>query len=194
MKAPRTSWNSTEVAPRIPPTSYISPQAAVIGRVTIGNNVFVAPFASLRGDEGGPIVIGDDSNVQDGVIVHALDGQTVEVAGECYAVYIGRRVSLAHRAIVHGPVVIGDNTFVGFGAVVFQARLGRDIVILHNAVVTGGVSIPDGRLVPSGTVIDRQDQAGALSPVPDSLRTLQTTVLRVNRELAAGYRQAKNRP
>lgn len=162
----------------------------IIGRVTIGNNVFVAPFASLRGDEGGPIVIGDDSNVQDGVIVHALEAQTVEVGGEHYAVYLGRGVSLAHRAIVHGPVAIGDNTFVGFGAIVFQARLGRDIVILHHAVVTGGVCIPDGRLVPLGAVIDRQDQADSLPPVPDSLRTFQATVVRVNRELAAGYRQA----
>lgn len=189
MKAPRTSWNSAEALPRINPTSYISPQATVIGQVMIGNHVFVAPFASVRGDEGGPIMISDDSNIQDGVIIHALKGQTVEVAGGRYAVYIGRSVSLAHRAIVHGPVAIGDNTFIGFGATVFQAQLGRDVAVLHHAVVTGGVSIPDGRLVRVGAVIESQDQADALPPVPESYRILQTSVVRVNRELAAGYRQ-----
>lgn len=188
--APRTPWNPDGARPLIDPTSYISPRAAVIGRVHIGRGVFVGPFASIRGDEGGPIHIGDGGNVQDGAILHALLDQTVEVAGERYAIHIGQGVSVSHGAIVHGPAAIDDNTFVGFGAVVFQARIGRDVVILHRAVVSGDVAVPDGRMVPAGAVIESQEQADVLPPVPAGLRQMQLNVVRVNHELARAYRES----
>lgn len=187
--APKTPWDPDGGRPVIDPSSYVSPQAVVIGKVLIGREVFVAPFASIRGDEGGPILIGDGSNVQDGAILHALLDSTVEIAGGRWAIYIGRMVSLTHGCIIHGPAAIGDSSFVGFGAIVFRAQVGRNAVLLHRAIVTGDVTIPDGRLVPAGTIVDRQDQADSLPPVTEAYRALQTGIIRVNRELVRAYRE-----
>jgi len=77
----------------------------------------VSPFVSVRGDEGQPLFVGDDSNVQDGVVIHALetDRETgknlIEVNGDKYAVYVGERVSLAHQVQVHRPVVYRGGYF-----------------------------------------------------------------------------------
>ena len=76
----------------IHPTAFVHPAAHVIGDVTLGARVSVWPTAVLRGDNDA-IVIGEDSNVQDGTIVHVDPG--VPCA-------IGRRVAIGHRAIVHG--------------------------------------------------------------------------------------------
>jgi acetyltransferase-like isoleucine patch superfamily enzyme len=58
-----------------------------------------------------------------------VPGRTYHVGGQDYAVYIGRRVSLAHQALVHGPAHIDDNVFVGMQAMVFKAQLGEGVVI-----------------------------------------------------------------
>ena len=113
MKNPVTPWSPEPTTPVIDSTAFIHPQAAVIESVTIGANVMVSPMASVRGDEGMPIFVGSDSNIQDGVVIHALEttdeeGKPVEknlvnVSGENYAVYVGERVSLAHQSQIHGP-------------------------------------------------------------------------------------------
>ena len=118
-KNPKTSWLS-EATPEIDPSAKVHEAAVVIGHVKIGKQVFVAPGAVVRGDEADMIEIGDFSNVQDNVVIHGLKGSRV---------VIGRRVSLAHGAIVHGPAEIGDNTFVGFQALVFKAKIGKSCVI-----------------------------------------------------------------
>ena len=117
-----TGFNPDVEAPVIGSGSYVDRLASVVGNVSLGKGVFVAPFASIRGDEGQPIAIGDGSNVQDGVVLHALEtvsgGKAIEtnlvtVAGKKYAVYIGKNVSLAHQSQVHAPAAVGDNTLVG---------------------------------------------------------------------------------
>jgi carbonic anhydrase/acetyltransferase-like protein (isoleucine patch superfamily) len=67
-----TDFSSKAYEPAVDPSAYVHPLAAVIGNVEIGKNVMVAPGASLRGDEGQPLHVGDHSNVQDGVVIHAL--------------------------------------------------------------------------------------------------------------------------
>ena len=79
----------------IDPSAYIHPTAIVTGNVTLGARVSVWPTAVLRGDSAA-ITIGDDSNVQDGTIVHVDDGLPT---------VIGERVAIGHRAIVHGSIV-----------------------------------------------------------------------------------------
>ncbi len=68
-----TTFNPHVVEPIIARTAHIHPLAAVIGSVTIGELIVVAPGASVRGDEGQHIFVGDKSNVQDGVIIHGLE-------------------------------------------------------------------------------------------------------------------------
>ena len=69
----QTGFNPNVTFPRISKTAYVDPLAVVIGDCEIGKLVLVAPFAVCRGDEGTPIHIGDYSNVQDGVLLHALE-------------------------------------------------------------------------------------------------------------------------
>lgn len=192
-----TSFNTDVNNPVVGAESYVDRLASVIGDVTLGKKVFVAPFASIRGDEGQPIVIGDGSNVQDGVVIHALetvqDGKAIDknlvtVAGKKYAVYVGRGVSLAHQSQVHGPAAVGDHTFVGMQALIFKATVGKNVVIEPGAKVIG-VTIADKRYVPAGSTIATQAQADALPEITADypFATLNEGVLHVNEQFADGY-------
>ncbi len=197
----RTDFVSKEYTPAIDASAYVHPLAAVIGNVTIGKRVMVAPFAAVRGDEGQPIHVGDDSNVQDGVIIHALETEhngnpveknLVEVNGKKYAVYIGSRVSLAHQVQIHGPAYVGDSSFIGMQSLVFRAKVGKGCVLEPRSLVMG-VTIPDGRYVPAGSVIKTQTDADNLPVIDDNypLKSLNDGVVRVNVSLAAGYKEKK---
>ncbi len=196
-----TDFIAKEYTPVVDETAYIHPQAAVIGNVIIGKHVMVAPFASVRGDEGQPIFVGDDSNVQDGVIIHALETEhnghaieknLVEVSGKKYAVYIGSRVSLAHQVQIHGPAYVGDNSFIGMQSLVFRAKVGKGCVVEPKSLIMG-VTIPDGRYVPAGSVIKTQNDADALPVIDENypFKNLNDGVIHVNVSLAEGYRKKK---
>jgi carbonic anhydrase/acetyltransferase-like protein (isoleucine patch superfamily) len=192
-----TTFNPTVDKPQVAAGAYVDNLASVIGDVQIGAKVYVAPFASIRGDEGQPIVIGAGSNVQDGVVIHALEtfesGQIVEknqvlVDGKKYAVFIGAGVSLAHQSQVHGPAAVGDHTFVGMQALVFKSIVAKNCVIEPGAKVIG-VTIAEGRYVPAGAVITTQDAADALPKITDSYQyaRLNDGVLHVNEQFADKY-------
>src|SRR3990167_9699438 len=66
--SPIVPWSKENINADIDYSAYVHPQASVIGNVHIGKNVMVSPQASVRGDEGMPIFVGDDSNIQDGVV------------------------------------------------------------------------------------------------------------------------------
>jgi carbonic anhydrase/acetyltransferase-like protein (isoleucine patch superfamily) len=158
-------------------------------------------MASVRGDEGQPLYIGDDSNVQDGVVIHALEtelnGKPVEknlyeVNGRKYAVYVGTRVSLAHQVQIHGPAVVMDDSFVGMKSLVFKSFVGKQCVI-EPGVILMGVAVPDGRYVSAGSVIKTQEQADQLPEITENypFRTLNRGVVHVNTALAREYLAAK---
>ncbi|MCL4464658.1 MAG: hypothetical protein M1401_18805 [Chloroflexi bacterium] len=170
--------------------AFISPAASVVGDVQLGAEVFVAPGSSIRGDSGAPIAIGDGSNVQDGVVVHAMEGRSVVVGGQQYAVWVGKNVSLAHQAFVHGPVAIGDGAFVGFRTMVVNSTIGRGCVVWHGAFISD-VEIPDGRLVPAGAIVDTPERARSLAPVTNHLRDFAAQVVSNNRRYAQEYREGK---
>lgn len=190
----RTTFMPQVETPLIGVHSRVHPLAAVIGSVTIGDRVFVAPAASVRGDEGQHIHIGHDSNIQDGAVVHgletfegghALPENEVEVEGKKYSVYIGNRVSVAHQSQVHGPAKVGNNTFIGMQALIFQTELG-DHVVVEPAAKLIGVKVPSGRYVPALSLITRQAQADALPVITADYRyrNLNESVVRVNIQLA----------
>ncbi|MDQ1277174.1 MAG: Carbonic anhydrase [Thermodesulfobacteriota bacterium] len=183
--------------PVLDPTAYVHPLAAVIGNVILGKNVMVSPFASVRGDEGQPLFVGDNANVQDGVVIHALEtemnGQVMEknlyeVEEKKYAVYVGSRVSLAHQVQIHGPAVVLDDTFVGMKSLVFKSFVGKNCVIEPGCILMG-VTIAAGRYVPAGSVVKTQEQADKLPVVTEDypFRTLNKGVVHVNTALAKGY-------
>jgi SulP family sulfate permease len=175
--------------PLIPATAYVHPQASVIGQVVLGDHVHIAAGSSVRADEGTPFFIGDNSNVQDGVVLHALKEKHVLVGQEKWAIYVGRNVSMAHDALVHGPCYVGDDTFIGFKAVVHDAVVGRGCFIGIGAVVVG-VTVPDGRFVPHGHIVDTADKVDGLPLVSEAQHHFNEDVVDVNRGLAAAYRAA----
>lgn len=196
----RTSFSPQVRAPELHAHDFIHPLASVIGAVELGDDVLVAPGASLRGDEGQPIHIGDGSNIQDGVVIHALetfeeghtiDSNLVTVGSRRYAVYVGDRVSIAHQAQIHGPASVGDNTFVGMQALVFRAQVGANCVLEPRALVMG-VRVAPGRYVPAGQVVRTQKDADALPTIDEAypFAHLNEGVLHVNKELAEGYAKA----
>lgn len=167
-------------------SAFVHNQATVIGRVVLGDHVHIAAGSSVRADEGTPFHIGANSNIQDGVVIHALKERKVQVGGQEWAVYVGENVSMAHDALVHGPCFIGDNTFVGFKAVVHDAIVGAHCFIGIGAVVVG-VEIPDGRFVPHGRIVDSAEAVAALPMVSEAQMEFNEDVVDVNRGLAVAY-------
>lgn len=112
---------------------FIAPNATVVGDVILENNVSIWHGAVLRGD-GGPIRVGEGSNIQDNCVLH----ETVTVGKGC---------SIGHGAILHGCTV-GDDCVVGMGAIVLDgAVLDRHCLVGAGAVVTGKTNAPEGSLL-----------------------------------------------
>jgi carbonic anhydrase len=204
----QTDFNNQIKSPQIENDSFIHPFAVVIGDCHIGKMVMMAPTSVCRGDEGTPIYIGDYSNVQDGVILHALettiDGQNIDnrrfsASGDSllandsrfdvgYAIFVGSKVSLAHDSMVHGPAWVGNNTFVGMKSLIFNAKVGSNVAMGVSSTVTNGVVIADNKFVPPGSVIVTQAQADALpSRIGSAYENINKAVIHVNENLADAY-------
>jgi len=139
--------------PAIDPSVYLAPSATVAGRVELAAGVSVW-FGTVLRAEAAPIVVGADTNLQDGVVVHTDPDSPVTV---------GDRVTVGHRAVVHGCTV-DDDALIGIGAVVLNgAHIGAGAVVAAGAVVRPGTQVPPGALaagVPA-RVLDRP-----VPPVP----------------------------
>jgi len=121
----------------IHPSVFIAPTASVLGDVTLEADSSVWYGAVLRGDMA-PILIGAQSNLQDGSIVHVDEGMPCRV---------GRRVGVGHRVVLHGCIV-EDECLIGMGSVVLnEARIGTGSVIAAGAVIPEGMQVPAGSLV-----------------------------------------------
>lgn len=184
---PSTSFNPRSVCPRIHATAYVGPFSSIIGDVTIGENAFIAPNVSIRADEGTPFYIGANTNLQDGVILHGLEHGRVCHDGKEYSIYIGNEVSCTHGCIIHGPCKLENRVFVGFHAIVLNAIVGEGSYISTNALVTGGVRISQNRYVPAGAIIETQEQADALGPVPTSQEEFAEEVQHINQQFPRAY-------
>jgi carbonic anhydrase/acetyltransferase-like protein (isoleucine patch superfamily) len=142
----------------------VDSRASIVGYVTVGERAFFAPQSSVRAGAGAPVVIGDESNVQDGAVVVGMPEVGLlpaDVLSDIGGVRIGRRTSVAAQAQVHGPARVGDGVFVGMQALVFRAEVGDGCVIEPGAAVMG-VRVPPGRYVPAHLVVIDQDAAEAL--------------------------------
>ena len=116
---------------------FIHDAAVVIGRVSLGSRASVWPTAVIRGDTEA-IRVGDDTNVQDGAVLHADPGMPCVV---------GDRVTIGHQATVHG-CTIGDECLIGIGATVLNgAVVGAQSIVGAHALVPEGMEIPPGVLV-----------------------------------------------
>lgn len=128
-----------EFQPKLPAPDrfWIAPDASVIGKVELGEDVGIWFGSVLRGDNE-PIIIGAGSNIQEGVMIHTDPRYPVKIDEGC---------TIGHHAIIHG-CVIGDNSLVGMGATILNgAKIGRNCLIGANALITEGKEFPDNSLI-----------------------------------------------
>lgn len=126
-----------EHAPDIDASAYIAEDANVIGKVRIEANASVWFGVTIRGDND-LITIGENSNVQEGTVMHTDPGQPLTV---------GRNVTVGHQAMLHG-CEIGDGSLIGIQAVVLNgAKIGRNCLVGAGALVTEGKEFPDNSLI-----------------------------------------------
>jgi len=123
--------------PTVHDTAFIAPEATVIGQATIGARASVWPGAVVRADNE-PITVGDESNVQEGAVLHVDAGKPL---------FIGRGVTIGHQAMLHGCTV-GDGSLIGIQAVVLNgAVIGKHCLVAAGALVTENKVFPDGVLI-----------------------------------------------
>lgn len=126
------------VFPKLDDSVYLAPGAWVVGDVSIGEKSSIWFNTVVRGDEN-YVRIGSETNVQ--------DNSTLHVTGGTFPLEIGNRVTIGHRAIVHGCVV-EDECLIGMGAIILDgARIGKGSVVAAGAVVTPGAVVPPGSVV-----------------------------------------------
>lgn len=174
--------------PVIHESAYVDQTAIVCGKVIVHENVFIGPYAVIRADEvneeGGmePIIIGANSNIQDGVVIHSKAGGLVK---------IGENTSIAHRSIVHGPCIVGSNAFIGFNSVLFDCVVGDRSVVRHNSVVEH-CEVPEGFYIPSTTNIHSSHDLLHIQQATPQASDFSESVLRANHELVKGYKKLQN--
>ena len=125
------------VAPQIPDSCFLAPNATVVGDVIMGPDCSIWFNAVVRGDVNS-IRMGSKVNVQDGACIHCTYQKT--------KVEIGDNVSIGHNAIVHGCTV-GNNVLIGMGAVIMD-----NVVIGENCLIAAGAVVLEGTVVPSGSI------------------------------------------
>jgi carbonic anhydrase/acetyltransferase-like protein (isoleucine patch superfamily) len=124
-------------SPRIDPTAWVAPNATVIGDVRLAAGASVWWNAVLRGDND-PIVIGENTNIQDGSVLHTDEGVPLT---------LGRDITVGHMVMLHGCTV-GDGSLIGIGCIVLnRAVIGRHCLIGANSLIPEGKVIPDRSLV-----------------------------------------------
>lgn len=144
------------IKPQFGKNCYLADNATVVGEVKMGDNCSVWFNAVVRGDVNS-ITIGDNTNIQDGAIIHC----TYKKA----RVVIGNNVSIAHNAVVHG-CTIEDNVLIGMNAVVMD-----DAIVQSGAIVAAGAVVLANTIVEAGNIY-----AGApakkIKPVGNELQSV----------------------
>lgn len=153
------AYDLGDVTPTLPNEGeyWIAPNATVIGNVILKKNASVWFGAVLRGDND-PIVVGENSNVQDNSVLHTDMGSSLT---------IGANVTIGHMVMLHG-CTIGDGSLIGIGSIILNgARIGRNCLVGAGTLVTEGKTFPDNSVVMGqpGRVVRElsAEQAGILA-------------------------------
>ena len=146
--------------PELPPDGdyWIAPNATLIGKVRLARGASIWFGAVLRGDNDW-ISIGENSNVQDGSVLHTDDG---------IPLIIGANVTIGHAVVIHGATV-GDNALIGMSATILnRARVGASSIVGAHALLPEGKDYPEKSLivgVPARVVRSLSDDEAAMLPL-----------------------------
>jgi carbonic anhydrase/acetyltransferase-like protein (isoleucine patch superfamily) len=154
-----------EHAPNIAASAYITDTATVVGRVTIKENASLWFQVTVRGDNE-DITIGENCNLQEGVVLHADPG---------FPLTLEDNVSVGHQAMIHGCTV-GAGSLVGIQAIILNgAKIGKNCLVGAGALVTEGKEFPDNSLI--------------IGAPAKAMRTLSETEVANLHRIAASYAQ-----
>ena len=157
--------------PVIPESAFVDPTALICGKVIIGENVFIGPYAVIRADEVDangqmePIIIGAETNIQDGVVIHSKSGAKVIVGERC--------------------------SILGFNSVVFNCTVGAGSVIRHNSVVEN-CHVPANFHIPSTSSVHNDEELAKIPLVSPDISSFSESVTVTNLELIRGYKRIQN--
>ena len=130
-------YDLEKITPKLDQECWVAPNAIIIGKVELKKNSNIWFNAVLRGDLE-PIIIGENSNVQDGSVVHTDPGCPVTV---------GKGVTLGHMVMLHG-CTIEDDCLIGIGSTILnKAKIGKNSIIGAHALITENKIIPERSLV-----------------------------------------------
>lgn len=173
--------------PQIHQSAYIDQTAIICGKVIIHANVFVGPYAVIRADETDengdmePIVIGANSNIQDGVVIHSKAGAAVQ---------IGENSSIAHRSIIHGPCVIGARVL---SVLTVCYSIAKSVTTVPFVIMPLSMDVIYRlTLCPCHELYQRQNRLGGVSPIDVSITEFSESVVTTNIELVQGYKALSN--
>ena len=123
--------------PKLSESCYVFENATIIGKVTIGENVWVGPGAVIRGDYG-EIIIGNGTAVEDNCVIHARPGEKT---------IIGENVTLGHSCVIH-TAQISDYAVIGMKSVVTDfANVGKWAAVAEGSVVKKGQTVNEDTIV-----------------------------------------------
>jgi carbonic anhydrase/acetyltransferase-like protein (isoleucine patch superfamily) len=161
--------------PTISASSFIHPCAVIIGDVTIGDRCFIAPGVVIRADNG-PIIIHDDTSIQDNTVIHVDHGATV---------IIEKEVIVGHSVVIHDSH-IKRRCVIGMGAVLLFG-----VVCEEGAFVGAGAVVPNGMRVPANTIV-AGNPATIIKEVSPEQRSYATAGVQTYVELTETYRNTMN--
>ncbi len=125
------------VKPVVDKEAWVAPNAAVLGNVKMASSSSVWFGCTLRGDND-PIIIGENSNIQDNSVLHTDIGAPINIAED---------VTVGHKVMLHG-CIIGKNSLIGMGSTILNhAVIGENSIVGANSLVTEGKEFPDGVLI-----------------------------------------------
>ena len=162
----------------IDPTAYLHPLATVIGDVTIGARTSVWPTAVIRADSDA-ITIGAECNIQDGCVLHVDRG---------YPTVIGSRVSVGHRAVIHGAT-IEDDCLIAMGAILLNG-----VIVGRGSLGGAGVVCREGMRIPPRSVVlgvPARVAREATSEITERIRETMASYLALQEEYRAGKHGAR---
>lgn len=147
--------------PKIGEGTFVAPNATIIGEVNIGKNCSIWFSTVIRGDVG-PIVIGDETNIQDGSVLHGSFGKAFAT--------VGRRVTVGHLVMLHG-CTIGDHCLIGMGSTIMD-----NAVVPARSIVGAGSLVTEGAKFPEEGWLIMGRPAKAVRPLkPAELAFLETS-------------------